>query len=348
MIGRLAYAEGSPCPTLVLDARYLPREDGPLLDALADARRFMAGAGAGHVLKIALVEPSSHPLFDLDYRFIQALPDGPAQFDLRGSCGHSILASIVSAGESGMLAKLVPGARVRVDVQNNGDQMVCEVDEVNREQVEFTVHFLHTPPKPVRDLLIVGEPRTDLLVDGERVEVSLVTAGNPYVFVDARTAGVDGTGELFSDDPVLFDRLSRIRAAAARRLGWPVDKAFPKVAAVMPTTQGHLAVRAISVPTWHPTIALTGAACLGAATAIEGTIPWLAARDAGCVQGLIDIDTAGGASAVTAATRDDGGARELAWITVARCRVTFYGSFLVEPLAHLQFKEIAECLSPSG
>jgi 2-methylaconitate cis-trans-isomerase PrpF len=347
VIGHLAYATGSPCPTLVLDARYLPRERQPLLEALTEARRWLDAAGGGHVLKIALVEPSAHPLFDLDYRFIQALPDGPDRFDLRGSCGHSILSSIVSAAESGMLSRLGPGVRNRINVLNNGDHLVCEVDEVNRGQVWFTVHFLHTPPRPISELLLTGEPSTTLEVDGRPLTVSLVSAGNPYVFVAASSIGVSTSDELFADDPELFGRLLRIRAAAAARLGWPADSVFPKIAVTMPI-DGRVAVRAVSVPSWHPTLALTGAACLGAATGIAGSIPWQTARDAGCADGRVDIQTAGGRTAVTAATVVRDGSTELAWISVGHKQVTFHGSFFVQPLAHFQFKEIGECLPLSA
>lgn len=351
MIGHLAYATGAPCPTLVLDARALPREDGALLGALTDTRRWLAAAGGEHVLKIALVEPSRHPLFDLDYRFVQALPDGPDRFDLRGSCGHSILASITSVARTGLVSRLGPGVRHRVNVLNNGDHLVCEVDEVNRDQVEYTVHFVHNPPEPVESLLLAGEPRTELWVDGRTVPVSLVAAGNPYVFVDGATVGVSTRNELHADHPAesaLMARLLRIRAVAAARLGWPVDSVFPKIAVVLPDGPGRLAVRAITVPSWHPTIALTGAACLGAATGIDGTVPWLAARAAGAVDGRIDISTPGGEITVTAATVPRDGRRALAWISVGRKVATFHGSFLIEPLARFQSKEIGECLSLSA
>jgi 2-methylaconitate cis-trans-isomerase PrpF len=348
MIGHIAYAEGSPCPTLVLDARYLPRDQGPLLAALTETRRWLADAGGAHVLKIALVEPSPHPLFDLDYRFVQALPSGFDRFDLLGSCGHSILSSITAAASTGLVSRLGPGVRNRVNVLNNGDHLVCEVDEVNRDQVEFTVHFVRNPPTPVGQLLLAGEPATELTVDGRRIAVSLVSAGNPYVFVDAAGAGVATKDELFADDPVLMDRLLRIRAAASAHLGWPAESVFPKIAVIMPDEHGSLAARAISVPSWHPTLALTGTACLGAATGIEGTVPWLAARDAGCEDGRIGITTPGGTGAVTAATIVRDGTRELAWISVGQKVVTFHGSFLIEPLAHFQLKEIGECLSLSA
>ncbi|GAA3425990.1 PrpF domain-containing protein [Streptosporangium sandarakinum] len=348
MIGHLAYAVGSPCPTLVLDARHLPRQREPLLAALTEARRWLAAAGGEHVLKIALIEPSTHPLFDLDYRFVQALPGDPAGFDLRGSCGHSVLCAITAAAETGVLPRLGPGMRVRVNVLNNGDCLACEVEEVARGTTGFTMHFLHAPPKPVSRLLLTGRPTTALDVDGERVEVSLVSAGNPYVFVSASGARISGADELFGDDPDLFDRLVRIRGAAAAHLGWPAESVFPKVAVTVPAGGGRIAARAVSVPTWHPTLALTGAACLGAAIGIPGTVPWLAAREARYDGGAIHVDTPGGSVEVLAAVRVRDREREIAWITVGNRRVVLHGSFLIESLAHFQFKETVECLSVSA
>lgn len=349
MIGHIAYAVGSPCPTLVLDASHLPRDRKPLLAALTQARGWLGQAGGEHVLKTALIERSEHPLYDVDYRFIQGLPGGPSGFDLIGSCGHSILAAIVAGAESGMLPKLGPGVRNRVNILNNGDHVVCEVDEVQRNTVEFTVHFIQTPPKPLSSLLLAAEPRTELSVDGGTIQVSLVSAGNPYVFVDAASLSITTLPELFADDQELFERLRRIRAAASARLGTPPESVFPKIAVVMPLDTGRVAVRAVSVPKWHPTLALTGAACLGAAASIVNTIPWLAVNQAGVSSnGQIDIETPGGSTAVRAAVRVNDGEPALAWASIAHKKVMFHGSFFIEPLAHLQFKEVRECLSLSA
>ncbi|MGW1173654.1 PrpF domain-containing protein [Kitasatospora sp. NPDC002543] len=347
MIGHVVYAHGSPCPTLVLDARRLPREEQPLLDRLAAARKWLDDAGAGHILKIALVEPAEHPLFDLDYRFVQALPSGPAAFDLRGSCGHSILGSIVAGAESGSLPRLTPGMRVRVMVRNNGDHIVCEITEVRRDSALFDIHFVQPAPKPLGELLLAGAATTTVDVDGAPVPVSLVSMGNPYAFVAASTLGLSRPEDLFADDRSLFDRLVRIRRAAAVLLGWPPDGAFPKVAAVMAADDGRIAVRAISVPTWHPTIALTGAACVAAAVRIKGTTPWVAAQQAGVPDGTVDILTAGGLSSVAATVRNGAYEPELTWTTVRGKRTTTLGSFPIEPLASLQPKELTACLSLS-
>ncbi|MGW1777071.1 PrpF domain-containing protein [Streptomyces sp. NPDC002104] len=351
MIGHLAYAAGSPCPTFVLDAARLPREEGALLLHLAEARRYLASAGGAHVLKIALVEPSTHPMFDLDYRFVQALPGAPDRFDLRGSCGHSILSAVVAAARSGMLERLVPGVRIRVNVLNNGDGVVCEVDRVEREEVRFTVTFVQPRPVPFARLLPTGEPRTALDAGGERFEVSLVASANTYAFIDARTLAIPDTAALFGAGDELLARLEHIRAAAARRLGWDPDGVFPKIAAILPGADGSLSARAVTVPGWHPTIALTGAVCLGTAVRVPHTVPWRIARELGASDGLVDIVTSGGrtaVSAVTAAPGAGGGDGALLWASVARKRVTFQGSFVLEPLSHLQFEEVAQCLALSG
>jgi 2-methylaconitate cis-trans-isomerase PrpF len=347
VIGHLAYAEGSPCPTLVLDAGHMPPDEEDLLAALTEVRRWLDDAGGGHVLKIALVQPSQNPMFDLDYRFVQALPEGPGRFDLRGSCGHSILSSILAAAASGMLPRLSPGARIGVHVQNNDDHVVCETDEVNRDNAVFSVHFVHQPAMPLRELLLTGQPVTTLDVHGTPAPVSFVSAGNPYVFVAAETVGVSTKEELFTDDPALFDRLVDIRTTAAARLGWSPRGAFPKIAVTLPLGKGRIAVRAISVPSWHPTLALTGAACLGAATGITGTIPWQATGRDPFSADPVRIDTPGGSSSVAAAAQVVDGRRELNWITVGNRRATYYGSFLLQPLADLQVKELSECLSVS-
>ncbi|WP_302881695.1 PrpF domain-containing protein, partial [Streptomyces venezuelae] len=105
--------------------------------------------------------------------------------------------------------------------------------------------------------LPTGRP-VDVL-DG--VPVSLVRYGNPYVFVDARHLPDEG----------LRARLERLRAEAARLLGHPPHSALPKIA-VVGAGPGGLTVRALTVGGWHPRLALTGAAALAAAGALDGTV----------------------------------------------------------------------------
>ncbi|MDK1475900.1 PrpF domain-containing protein [Streptomyces sp. 549] len=323
----LAKAHGAPCPTAVLDGRAFSESEPELLSALADLRADLRGQGAGDVLKNAIVRPSRHPLFDLDYRFVQSLPHSHDSFDLRGSCGHSILAAVEAAARTGMIQPLVPGCRVRVNVLNNGDNVVCETEKTSDRGTRFTAHFLCSPPLRPPELLMTGEPVTDVPFEDRSVPVSLVSMGNPYAFVDASHLGVSGPDALFGDDPRLFTAMTRLRVAVCESQGWDTFGAFPKIAALLPQEGGGLFVRAVSVPSWHPTVALTGAICLGAAAGIAGTVPWsLAGRTARNPDTLLTVRTPGGCVRVAAhSTQDPDHVRRLAWVSVAEKQVEYRG-----------------------
>ncbi|MFF2779746.1 hypothetical protein ACFVU3_33200 [Streptomyces sp. NPDC058052] len=177
----------------------------------------------------------------LRYRFVQRLPGGG--FDFRAGCGHSLLACVVAEGRSGP---------VTVRAVTTGDTVLCEPER--RRPGAYTLHFLRPPDAP--GTLPTGRPRDRLL----GVPVSLVSYGNPYVFVDARHVRAPAEAHL-----------RELRAEAARLLGHPPHSALPKIAAVERTPHG-LSVRALTVGGWHPRLALTGAAALAAAGALEGTV----------------------------------------------------------------------------
>lgn len=293
----IVQAEGSPCPTAVLPLAAAPPASAPSAGALAawlgGIRRWMRGAGLGDVLKLALVEPKGRNR--LDYRFVQVVPGPPDGFELRGSCGHSILASVLAAEALGWTDA---GAAVRVAVRNNGDIVDCEPSGSDAGAAVYSVRFTARSPQPLRALTLFGGPTTLLEVPGGRVEVSGVDAGNPYVFVEAARLGADSVEALFAAGDGLYRRMSAIRDAAERRLGWGPGT-FPKIAAVAPAPGGALAARAISVPSWHPTLALTGAISLAAACAIPGSVP-SRQLPGGARPGALTILTPGGATSATA------------------------------------------------
>ncbi|MGQ4712401.1 PrpF domain-containing protein [Streptomyces anulatus] len=346
----LVKAAGAPCPTAVLDGRDLPESDPQLLSALADLRADLTRQGSADVLKNAIVRPSRHPLFDLDYRFVQSLPQSHDSFDLRGSCGHSILAAVEAAARTGMIQPLVPGCRVRVNVLNNGDNVVCETEETFGGGTRFTAHFLCSPPLELPELLMTGEPVTHVPFEGRSVPVSLVSMGNPYAFVDASHLGVDGPDALFGDAPGLFDTMTRLRIAVCASQGWDTFGAFPKIAAVLPQDGGGLYVRAVSVPSWHPTVALTGAICLGAAAGITGTVPWsLVGRTASGPDALLQVRTPDGCVRVAAhSTSRPDGRRELAWVSVAEKQVEYRGLLARPRSGNAQAPAAIAHLSPSA
>ena len=327
----LARAAGAPGPTLVLDLNALPADETELEAALTRIRRRLRAHGGrrsdafggAEVLKWALIAPSGHPLFDVDYRFVQAMPDAVDHFDATGNCGHSLLAAVTAAAEAGWLPALRSGDRIRARVLNNGDQVVCQVDGTApgpaAGQVVFTAHFVAPP----------GTALGQLLRDGGRV----VRMANPYLFVDASRLGVRGREELFrGEHQDLYAALGSMRREQAGRLGYRLDGAFPKVAAVVPVAPGRLAVRAVTVGGWHPGLALTGAVCLAAASALEGTVPYrlLRAHGAPPSPGSVLIDTPSGQVTAACAATGEGPDDELLWVSVGGKQVRTLGRVELE------------------
>ncbi|TKA10828.1 PrpF domain-containing protein [Actinacidiphila oryziradicis] len=346
VIAYLSRAVGAPGPTLVMDRAALPAGEEALLAALADIRRRLPEVSGAEVLKLALIGPARHPLYDLDYRFVQAMPGAPDRFDLRGNCGHSILAAITAAERMGLLPRLAPGQRVRVNALNNGDRVVCEVDQAGRRGSVFTAHFLAEPGTRLGSLLMTGKPVSE---GAAAVASSYVRMGNPYIFVDAADLGVRHQDGLFRDDRKLFAALTRLREDAAVRLGWAPEGAFPKIAAVASFRPGRLAVRALTVPGWHPGLALTGVVCLAAATAIGGTVPNRLLGPDRAAAGRIAVDTPGGPVTAACATTGDSTDDELMWISVGEKESNPVGPVNLGPLTVTPMpEEAAPCLSLSA
>ncbi|MFB7360411.1 hypothetical protein [Streptomyces gardneri] len=236
-------AEDAPGPTLVVRLDQLPVGALALGGELARLRHALSGTAYAGLDKIALYGPATRAGHTLDYRFVQALPDGG--FDFRAGCGHSLLAAVVADGRP---------AAVTVRAVTTGDTVLCEP-----YGDAYTLSFLKAPTAP--GTLPTGRP-VDVLGG---VPVSLVRYGNPYVFVDARHLPET------EDEDALRDRLLALRAEAARILGHPPRSALPKIAAFAEGPEG-LSVRALTVGGWHPRLALTGAAALAAAGALDGTV----------------------------------------------------------------------------
>ena len=321
----LVEVPGSPCPTCVLDARELPTEDRALLRVLVRVRAELVARGHGNVLKFALISPETDPWSwaDLQYRFVQCLPGEPDRFDLRGNCGHSILGSIMAARRMGWLPRLAPGAQVRVNVVNSGEWVIAEVSEAAWPHAEFIARFRPTADSHLGDALRSRQPITEIGFEHRRIPISFITVGNPYVFVDARTLDLHSERDLFSEAPELYRMAKALREAAIAHLGLPGGGAFPKLALIGQFEPGRLAMRSLSVPGWHPTLALTGTVCTAAASAIERSIPFELSQEAGLAPGGVVIQTPGGVTSaiaeVTGTSLDD----HLRWTSVGGKRARY-------------------------
>jgi hypothetical protein len=161
------------------------------------------------------------------------------------------------------------------------------------------------------------------------LEVSLINAGNPTVFVAAAGLGLDGT-ELQPDvnnRPSLLETCERVRAHAAVRMGLADSAesatrsrpATPKLSFVAPPAayvssagrrvtadEVDLLARILSMGTLHHAYTGTGAVALAVAAALPGSVVARAAR--GGASARVRIGHPSGAMTVGAEVRNqDGG-----------------------------------------
>lgn len=312
------------------------------------------GGGLSSLSKAAVLGPPTHPDADVDYTFAQVSVDSPV-VDHGLNCGNMAAAVAPVALELGLLPLPDDGPlTVRIHATNTGQLIEAELqvasgravtsgdlalDGVAGTDAPLRLAFLEPGGAMTGRLLPTGSPTDVLDVDGVgQVEVSLVDAANPVVFVAAeslRTAGTvlqDGalgdraltgaeTPEQLEAIDGLEPMLERIRRAGAVAMGMAetaeaVGLANPKVAVVSPAQDAvglsgetlpaagqDITVRMVSMGRIHRAVTSTGALCLAAAAAVPGTLPHRMRGASGSAEGETAVATAGEAPGETA----DGG-----------------------------------------
>jgi 2-methylaconitate cis-trans-isomerase PrpF len=144
-----------------------------------------------------------------------------------------------------------------------------------------------------RGLLPTGKAREELQTADGPVEVSIVDAGNPTVFVHPRNFGLSGTELPDQLTPEILARAERVRAAGAERLGLVdsaadatrVTPAVPKLYMVSEPTdyadvgrrqisasEIDITGRGLSMQVPHRAYAGTVAICTAAAALVPGSV----------------------------------------------------------------------------
>ena len=200
------------------------------------------GGATSSTSKVVLVSKSSRPGCDVDYLFGQVRIDAPL-IDWSGNCGNLTTAVGPFAISEKLVAAPAEGtATVRIWQANIGKRIVAHVPmrggEV-QEEGDFELDGVTFPAAEVR--LEFMDPGADEGEDGAAggmfptgrvvetldvpgvgaVEVTLINAGLPTVFVEARSLGLRGT-ELQGDvnaNAALLARVEAIRAHGAVRMG---------------------------------------------------------------------------------------------------------------------------------
>jgi probable AcnD-accessory protein PrpF len=264
------------------------------------------GGATSSTSKVVVVSRSQRPGCDVDFLFGAVAIDRPV-IDWSGNCGNLSAAVGPFAIGEGLLPAIDGRTRVRIWQANLGeridafvpvrDAQVVETggfmeDGVPFPSAEVRLEFL----EPAEALFPTGLPRETLAVAGHGdIEASLVTAGNPTVFVRAEALGLTGreTADDVNRNRKLLDRLEAIRAHAAVRMGLAATTdeatrsrpATPKVSwvakpAAYRSSAGvdigadtiDLLARIMSMGQLHHAYTGTGSIALAVAAAVPGTV----------------------------------------------------------------------------
>ncbi len=275
------------------------------------------GGGISSLSKVAVIGPSSRPDADVDYTFGQVSVDSPL-VDYAGNCGNMSSAVGHFAVDEGMVPAPEEGeATVRIHNTNTGKIIISKFRTAGGlAAVEgdyalpgvagtgslVTLEFTDPGGATTGKLLPSGRAVDSFDIEGiGKIEVSMVDATTPGVFVRAADLGLTG-----GEPPAAIDaqttvmvNLEQIRAEAAVMMGISPDRRaasessplIPKIGIVAPPAEYldltgtpvpaedfDILSRMISMGKTHRAYPLTGAMCLAVAARIPGTIPYEAAR----------------------------------------------------------------------
>ena len=258
--------------------------------------------------KAAVVGRSSQPGADLDYTFYQVSTDR-AKVSTGGNCGNMLAAVAPFGILRGLIKPEEPETRVRIYTTNT-KQVVTVSIEVAKGFPRVTgktavagvpalgsrvaIDFGNCGGALSGKLLPTGSARDVLRLGGRDIEVSLVDAATPFVFVAARDVGASGTESPaeISGNLSLMSALESVRGWAAVQLGLVDDPAkahivtpnVPRVIMVAPpqaykTANGavraeevDLCVRQLAMQKPHNTLAVTGSVCTAVAANVPGSV----------------------------------------------------------------------------
>ena len=259
--------------------------------------------------KAAVVRRSERPDADVEYTFYQVGIDQPT-VSTGGNCGNMLAAVGPFAIRRGLVPAVEPETVVRIYTTNTQQVVTARIPVRMGEpccEGDCTIAGVPDPGAAIRldfgdcagavsgKLLPTGSARDRIDIDGRKIEVSLIDAATPFVFVNASDIGGIGT-ELPDDlrgNDLLMGRLEQVRGWAAVALGLvsQPDLAraetpnLPRVIMIAPATNYRavggnnvaqadidICVRQLAMQRPHKALAVTGAVCTAVACAVPGSI----------------------------------------------------------------------------
>jgi 4-oxalomesaconate tautomerase len=248
--------------------------------------RQIDGLGGGHPLtsKVAVVGPSGDPGADVDYLFLQVVPDRamvtPAQ-----TCGNLLAGVGPFAVERGLVAAGPEATDVRIRIMNPAVSFASArvLTPGGRVRYDGGTVMAGTPfPAAPIDITLPGNdapiyPTGRLVERFAGVEVTCVAAGMPVVLVRAaelRLAGDETPDELEADQELRsIVEAIRLEAGPAMGLGDVRDATVPKITVVSAPRQGGTVTTRTFIPhRVHTAVGVLGAVSVAAAVRTPGTV----------------------------------------------------------------------------
>ncbi len=303
-----------------------------------DSRQIDGLGGADPLTsKLAIIGPSSRPDADVNYTFGQVDIRTPF-VDYSSNCGNISSAVGPFAIAQGLVKAVEPVTVVRIYNTNTHSVFQAEVPVVDGRPAVLGDYHIHGVPgtgariglnlagtvgAKTGKLLPTGNPTDVIEVEGfGPLEVSMVDAGSPMVFVRASDLGLTGieTPAQIDSDPHMLELLETIRCIAAEKMGIADRaaarekvRAVPMVAFVAPPQdyRSHIDNAPVSaqdidfvsrdmfMQIMHKTYSGTATVCTGCAAVTPGTLVYelRGPRADGLVRighpgGIIECDTA--------------------------------------------------------
>lgn len=251
--------------------------------------RQIDGIGGGHPLtsKVAVVSAATHRRAAVDYLFLQVGVD-QASVSSAQNCGNVLAGVGAFAVERGLVPAREGTTPVAIHMVNSGGLATAMVPTpggrvryaggvtlsgVPTPAAGVVLDFADTAGSACGALLPTGAPR-DVVED---TPVTCVDNGMPVVVLPAGEFGLEGdeTPEALEGNPVLRERLERIRLAAGERMGLGDVTAatVPKLTLVAPARAGGTLLTRTFIPhRCHASIGVLGAVTVATACALPGSV----------------------------------------------------------------------------
>lgn len=314
---------------LFVQRQYLPQQqsawDRVILSAMGsqegDAKQLNGlGGGSPTTSKVAVVARSQRDDVDLEYTFVQVVPDS-GRLDTTGNCGNIASGVGPYALDEGLI-KVPSGqkeAKIRILNTNTNKVMeaVVQLDSEGHayEHGQYCLPGLASTGSPIElsfinpsgsmtgKTLPTGNKEDWLEIrtieDSFTVRTTMVDVANPFVLVDQRTMP-EAYMRQGPQAPESLRLVEAIRRTAAVHMGLAKDtasaaltKGTPKIAVLSSSSAGaDLFVTSFSTGRVHPSLQLTGAVCISAAASIPDTVAWdIASRASRGVSPSMSVDS---------------------------------------------------------